>query len=62
MKHHDLQIRTKKLALQVIEFCEKLPNDETSKILKGQLLHPLKKWAGGVQVQYIGNTNGSEHR
>ena len=38
MKHQNLQIRTKQFALQVIEFCERLPNDETSKILKRQLL------------------------
>jgi four helix bundle protein len=38
MKHQNLQIRTKQFALQVIEFCERLPNDETSKILRRQLL------------------------
>ena|SRR5438270_760163 len=38
MKHHNLQIRTKRFALQVIQFCERLPNDETSKILRRQLL------------------------
>ena len=34
----DLQSRTKKFALRVIKFCEQLPNDETSRILKRQLL------------------------
>jgi four helix bundle protein len=38
MRYTNLQIRTKQFALQVIEFCERLPNDETSKILKRQLL------------------------
>jgi len=38
MKDHNLQLRTKQFALQVIQFCERLPNDETSKILKRQLL------------------------
>ncbi len=38
MRHQNLQIRTKQFALQVIQFCERLPNDETSKILKRQLL------------------------
>src|SRR6266403_3011502 len=38
MQERDLQLRTKQFALQVIQFCEKLPNDETSKILKRQLL------------------------
>jgi four helix bundle protein len=31
-------MRTKRFALQVIQFCEELPNDETTKILKRQLL------------------------
>jgi len=38
MKHQDLQIRTKQFALQVIQFCERLPNDETSRVLRRQLL------------------------
>ena len=38
MKDRDLQLRTKQFALQVIRFCEQLPNDETSKILRRQLL------------------------
>src|SRR6266571_7691603 len=38
MKQPDLLIRTKQFALQVIQFCERLPNDETSKILRRQLL------------------------
>ena len=38
MKHQNLQTRTKQFALQVIQFCERLPNDETSRILKRQLL------------------------
>src|SRR5438874_8941247 len=38
MKNQDLQFRTKQFALQVIQFCERLPNDETSKILRRQLL------------------------
>jgi len=38
MKHQDLQIRTKQFALQIIRFCEKLPKDETSRILSRQLL------------------------
>jgi four helix bundle protein len=38
VKDRDLQFRTKQFALQVIRFCEGLSNDETSKILKRQLL------------------------
>jgi four helix bundle protein len=38
MKHQNLQIRTKQFALQVINFCEALPKDETSRILARQLL------------------------
>jgi len=38
MQERDLQLRTKQFALQVIQFCERLPNEETSKILKRQLL------------------------
>ena len=38
MKPENLQIRTKKFALQVINFCEMLPKDETSRILTRQLL------------------------
>src|SRR5512139_1103021 len=38
MNERDLQIRTKRFALEVIGFCEKLPKDETSKILARQLL------------------------
>jgi len=37
MKHHNLQIRTKQFALQIIGFCERLPSDETSRILGRQL-------------------------
>jgi four helix bundle protein len=38
MKDPDLKSRTKQFALAVIRFCERLPYDETTKILKGQLL------------------------
>jgi four helix bundle protein len=38
MKHQNLQIRTKQFALQVIAFCERLPKDDTSRILRRQLL------------------------
>jgi four helix bundle protein len=38
MQQRDLQIRTKRFALQVIGFCEQLPKDETSAILRNQLL------------------------
>jgi four helix bundle protein len=38
MKYENLQIRTKAFALSVIGFCETIGNDETSKILKRQLL------------------------
>src|SRR2546428_13447299 len=38
MNDRDLQLRTKQFALQVIRFCEQLPNDETRKILRRQLL------------------------
>lgn len=38
MKHRDLLARTKAFALQTIQFCERLPNDETTRILRRQLL------------------------
>src|SRR6266403_2263966 len=38
MQERDLQLRTNQFAVQVIQFCEQLSNDETSKILKRQLL------------------------
>jgi four helix bundle protein len=38
MKHHDLRIRTRQFALQIIDFCERLPKDETTRILGRQLL------------------------
>lgn len=38
MKHDNLRNRTKQFALDVINFCESLPNDETSRILRRQLL------------------------
>ena len=38
MKHQNLQIRTKQFALEVIKFSERLPKDETSRILARQLL------------------------
>ena len=38
MQQRDLQIRTKRFALQVIGFCEQLPKDETTAILRKQLL------------------------
>jgi len=38
MKHQDLQIRTKRFALQVITFCGDLPKDEASKVIRRQLL------------------------
>ena len=38
MNEHDLRIRTKRFALQVIKFWEALPKDDTCKILGRQLL------------------------
>ncbi len=38
MKHQNLQIRTMQFALQIIQFCEQLPKDEASTVLKRQLL------------------------
>ena len=38
MKHQNLQDRTRKFALEVIKFTEKLQRDDTSKILGRQLL------------------------
>ena len=38
MQHQNLQIRTKRFALEIIKFCEGLPKDDTSKILGRQLL------------------------
>jgi len=38
MKNENLRVRTKQFALEIIRFCENLPNDETSKILRRQLL------------------------
>jgi four helix bundle protein len=38
MQERDLQTRTKRFALNIIEFCERLPNDEASGVLRKQLL------------------------
>src|ERR1041384_7733687 len=38
MKYQNLQQRTRQFALEVIKFCEALPKDDTSKILRRQLL------------------------
>lgn len=38
MKDNDLRTRTKTFALDVIRFCEMLPNDETCRVLRRQLL------------------------
>ena len=38
MNEQDLQIRTKRFALDIIRFCEGLPKDETTRILSRQLL------------------------
>ncbi|MBM3844762.1 MAG: four helix bundle protein [Verrucomicrobia bacterium] len=38
MRNENLQIRTKRFALEVIEFCELLPKNETTGILRRQLL------------------------
>ena len=38
MKHQDLRQRTKQFALEVIRFVENLPGDDTTRVLKRQLL------------------------
>ena len=38
MKNDNLRARTKQFALSVIYFCEQLPNDETTRVLRRQLL------------------------
>jgi four helix bundle protein len=38
MKERDLKLRTKRFALEVIDLCEVLPKDETSRVLGRQLL------------------------
>ena len=38
MKHDNLKDRTKRFALGVVKLVEKLPNDQVSKVLGGQLL------------------------
>ena len=38
MKEPELKQRTKRFALEIVRFCEKLPKDETSRILSRQLL------------------------
>ena len=38
MKNDNLRDRTKTFALDIIRFCEKLPNDETCRVLRRQLL------------------------
>src|SRR5258708_19576363 len=53
MKQRNLQIRTKQFALQVIQFCERLPNDETSKILRRQLLRAGTS-VGQITAQHAG--------
>src|SRR5688572_10549144 len=41
MKEKDLKQRTKRVALDVVRFCESLPKDETSKTLSRQLLRSV---------------------
>ena len=38
MKHQNLRDRTRRFALDVIRFCERLPRDETCKVIGRQLL------------------------
>ena len=38
MKHQNLQDRTKRFALNVIRLCERLPKDDTSRVIGRQLL------------------------
>ena len=38
MKHQNLQTCTKRFALQVIDFCETVPQDDAARILSRQLL------------------------
>src|SRR5687767_1209438 len=38
MKHENLQLRTKRFALEVVKFWEQLPKDETCRVLGRQLL------------------------
>src|ERR1035441_9700974 len=38
MKQQNLQTRTKQFALQIIIFCERLAKDDTSRVLRRQLL------------------------
>ena len=38
MKHQNLKLRTKQFALKVIEFCERLPKDDTARVPGRQLL------------------------
>src|SRR4051794_2673962 len=38
MKHVNLRNRTKQFALEVIKSCERLPNEDTSRTLRRQLL------------------------
>ncbi len=38
MKNDNLRDRIKSFALDVIRFCERLPNDETSRVIRRQLL------------------------
>ena len=38
MKHQNLRDRTKRFALSVIQLCERLPRDDTSRIIGRQLL------------------------
>ena len=38
MRERDLKIRTRRFALEIIKFCERLPKDDTSRVLSRQLL------------------------
>jgi four helix bundle protein len=38
MKHQNLQDRTKRFALNVVRLCERLPKDDTSRVIGRQLL------------------------
>src|SRR5260221_11024572 len=53
MKNQNLQIRTKQFAVPVIQLWERLPNDETSKILRRQLLRAGTS-VGQITAQHAG--------
>ena len=54
MKHQNLQARTKRFALQIVEFCETVQKDDAARVLSRQLLRS----GTSVGANYRASCNG----